>query len=220
LESFDWAFEAYREGAVFTAFDIETTGLDPRQDRIVEFGAVKFDRRGPICRYSALINPGVPMPEAAGRVNGITDDMLADKPPLERVFPDFLRLVHGTVIVAHNAPFDTGFVNEQLRIRYEAWQKRSAAAAQGSLLPGLEDGEEKPETVWPAPFPLLPNRIVDTLVLARRVFPQRSGYKLQELAAALNFAVKNAHRAEDDARICMELFVHMAELVKGRANVV
>ncbi|MDR1306729.1 MAG: 3'-5' exonuclease, partial [Treponema sp.] len=110
MESYDWAVKAYREGAVFTAFDIETTGLDSRQDRIVEFGAVKFDRRGPIVRYAALINPGIPMPEEAGRVNGITDQMLAGKPPLEAVFPDFLGLVKDTVIIAHNAPFDMGFV--------------------------------------------------------------------------------------------------------------
>jgi DNA polymerase-3 subunit epsilon len=219
LESYDWAFEAYREGAAFTAFDIETTGLEPKQDRIVEFGAVKFDKRGPICRYSALINPGIPMPEEAGRVNGITGEMLAGKPSLEQVFPDFLRVVKNTVIIAHNAPFDTGFVNEQLKILYEAGQKRGAGGAQGTLLPGLEQGEDAAEFDWTPPFPVLPNRIADTLILARRLFPDRKGYKLQELAAALNLNVKNAHRAEDDARICMELFIRMAELVKGKADV-
>jgi DNA polymerase-3 subunit epsilon len=210
-ESFDWAFEAFREGAAFTAFDIETTGLDPKEDRIVEFGALKFDKRGPIVRYSALINPGVPMPEGAGRVNGISDDMLAGKPPLETVFPDFLRLVKDTVIIAHNAPFDTGFVNEQLKRYYAAGQKHGAGEAQGSLLPGLEDGEEAAGPVWAPPFPALPNRIADTLVMARRILPNRSGYKLQDLAAALGLTVQNAHRAEDDARICMEIFIHMAE---------
>jgi DNA polymerase-3 subunit epsilon len=219
LESYDWAFEAFKNGAVFTAFDIETTGLDPKQDRIVEFGAVKFDRRGPICRYAALINPGIPMPEEAGRVNGITDEMLAGKPPLETVFPDFLRLTRDTVMVAHNAPFDIGFVNEKLKNLYEAGKKRGAAEAQGSLLPGLAD-DEAPGTAWAPPFPALPNRIADTLIIARQVFPGRNGHKLQELAAALNIKVKSAHRAEDDARICMEIFVRLAadrlaELAKG-----
>jgi DNA polymerase-3 subunit epsilon len=218
LESYDWAFEAFREGAVFTAFDIETTGLEPKQDRIVEFGAVKFDRRGLICRYSVLINPGIPMPEEAGRVNGITSEMLAGKPSLEQVFPDFLRVVKDTVIIAHNTPFDMGFVNEQLRILYAAGQKRDAGGGRGSLLPGLENEKEAVEFVWPPPFPALPNRIADTLVLARRIFPDRKGYKLQELAAALNLDVKHAHRAEDDARICMELFIRMAELVKDKTD--
>jgi DNA polymerase-3 subunit epsilon len=212
VESFDWAFEAFREGAAFTAFDIETTGLDPKRDRIVEFGAVKFDNRGPIVRYSALINPGIPMPKDAGRVNGITDDMLAGKPSLETVFPDFLRLVNGTIIIAHNAPFDTGFVNEQLKIFYQAGQKHGAAKALGSLLPGLEDEREAAEPAWTPPFPALPNRIADTLVLARRIFPHRSTHKLQDMAADLQLNILNAHRAEDDARICMEIFIRMAEL--------
>ncbi|MDR0622847.1 MAG: 3'-5' exonuclease [Treponema sp.] len=208
MESYDWAFEAYRQGAAFTAFDIETTGLDPKQDRIVEFGAVQFDNRGPICRYSVLINPGIPMPEEAGRVNGITDGMLAGKPPLETVFPDFLRLVKNTIIVAHNAPFDVGFVNEQLKTLYE--KARDKVPGQGNLLPGLEDGQETGEPAWAPPFPALPNRIADTLVLARRIFPGRSSHKLQDLAANMRITAQNAHRAEDDARLCMEIFVHMA----------
>jgi DNA polymerase-3 subunit epsilon len=215
LESYDWAFEAYREGAVFTAFDIETTGLDPKRDRIVEFGAVKFDRRGPISRYSVLINPGIPMPEEAGRVNGITDEMLAGRPSLETVFPDFLRLIKDTVITAHNAPFDVGFVNEKLKFFYEAAQRaaQKAAPGQGSFLPGLEDDQPAAGPVWTPPFPALSNRTADTLVLARRVFPNRNGHKLQDLAAALGITARSAHRAEDDARLCMEIFIRMAELV-------
>jgi DNA polymerase-3 subunit epsilon len=218
LEPYAWAFEAFRNGAVFTAFDIETTGLDPRQDRIVEFGAVKFDNRGPICRYSTLINPGIPMPPEAGRVNGITDEMLAGKPSLETVFPDFLRLVYDTVIIAHNAPFDIGFVHENLKNFYEAGKKRGAAEAQGSLLPGLADDTEAAGPAWAPPFPALPNRIADTLIIARQAFPGRNGHKLQELAAALNISVKSAHRAEDDARICMEIFIRLAELAKGTTD--
>jgi DNA polymerase-3 subunit epsilon len=157
------------------------------------------------------------MPEGAGRVNGITDDMLAGKPPLETVFPDFLRLVGGTIIIAHNAPFDAGFVNEKLKALHEAAQKTGARQNQGTLLPGLEDGAEAGGPVWTPPFPALPNRIADTLIMARRLFPGRGGPQLQELAAALGLNVQNAHRAEDDARICMEIFFHMAELAKGKA---
>jgi DNA polymerase-3 subunit epsilon len=211
LESYNWAFEAYRDGAAFTAFDIETTGLDPKLNRIVEFGAVKFDRRGPIGRYAVLINPGIPMPEEAGRVNGITDEMLAGKPPLETVFPDFLRLVKNTIVMAHNAPFDVSFVNENLKILFEKAPKE--VSGQGSLLPGLEDAQEAARPVWAPPFPALPNRIADTLIMARRVFPGRNSHKLQDLAEALQIKARNAHRAEDDARLCMEIFIHMTKLV-------
>jgi DNA polymerase-3 subunit epsilon len=157
------------------------------------------------------------MPEGAGRVNGITDEMLADKPALEAVFPDFLRLVDGTIIIAHNAPFDTGFVNEGLKVFHEAAQRAGARQGQGSLLPGLDEGAESAVPVWAPPFAVLPNRIADTLVMARRIFPGQGGHKLQELAAALGLNVLSAHRAEDDARICMEIFFRLAELAKGKA---
>ena len=167
---FDWAFKAYAEGAVFTAFDIETTGLDPKSDRIVEIGAVKFDKRGLIARFSALINPGIPMPAEAGRVNNISDEMLRGKPCLEQILPDFLLFISSTVLAAHNAPFDCGFINEKLKTG-------------------------------------LPNPIVDTLVFSRDIFPGRRSYSLQNLAAELGIPALDAHRAEDDARLCMEIFL-------------
>ena len=75
MTSYDWLAAVY-DTAVFVAFDTETTGLDPASGRIVEIGAVKFDRRGIIARYNALINPEMTMPEEAGKVNGMTDVML------------------------------------------------------------------------------------------------------------------------------------------------
>jgi DNA polymerase-3 subunit epsilon len=184
VESYDWALEAYHAGAVFTAFDIETTGLDAQKDRIVELGAVKCDKRGPISRFNVLINPGIPMPPEAGRVNNITDEMLAGQPSIEKVFPDFLRLIRDSVVIAHNAPFDCGFINQKLK-----------------------DSDGQADGGWVPPFPALPNKIADTLVLSRRVFPGRASYKLQELAAFLQISAVNAHRAEDDARLCMEIFL-------------
>jgi DNA polymerase-3 subunit epsilon len=196
LESFDWAFEAFAQGAVFTAFDIETTGLDPKRDRIVEFGAVKFDKRGPVSRYSLLINPGIPMPEEAGRVNNITDKMLAGQPSIEEALPDFLRLIKNTIIIAHNAPFDCGFVNETLTRLYGAAKS------------------------WTPPFPVLPNKIADTLLVGRRLLPGRPGYKLQDLAGFFKIRAEAAHRAMDDARLCMEIFINLSKLVKAPENTV
>jgi DNA polymerase-3 subunit epsilon len=210
-------FTLLREGAAFCAFDIETTGLDPRLDRIVEIGAVKFDRRGPMGRYSVLINPGIPMPEEAGRVNGISDDMLAGKPSLETVLPDFLRFTGGAVITAHNAPFDCGFINEKLAALFNGAKKHRSAGEGELLLPGLEEAGETGETgeaVWAPPFPALPNRIADTLVLSRRLFPGRQSYKLQELARNMGIPALNAHRAEDDARLCMEIFLKCAAVIQ------
>jgi DNA polymerase-3 subunit epsilon len=177
MGTYDWAVRAYHDSVPFTAFDLETTGLDPRQDRIVEIGAVKFDLEGLISRFSVLVNPGIPMPAEASRVNGITDALLEGKPPIDRVFPDFLRFIKGTVLVAHNASFDAGFINEKLRA----------------------DSAEP-----------LPNRMVDTLVYAKEVFPGRSSYKLQSLAASFGIGAGEAHRAEDDALVCMGIFIRCA----------
>ena len=175
--SFDWAQKAYSEGKIFVAFDLETTGLDFRQDKIVEIGAVKFDNKGPIAGFSTLINPGIPMPAEAGRVNKITDEMLKGKPTMDEVFPDFLFFIHNTVLAAHNAPFDCGFINEKL--------KNSPAS----------------------PFPTLPNPVIDTLVFSRERFPGKRSYSLSNLAAEINIPVQNAHRGENDARLCMEILI-------------
>ena len=168
------ALKLYKEGAIFTAFDLETTGLDPHLDRIAEIGAVKFDRKGLIARFSTLVNPGIPMPPEAGRVNKITDEMLAGKPGIGEVMPDFLKFIKNTVIIAYNAPFDCGFVNASLK-------KLS--------------------------FPALPNPAADALVFARESFPGKRSYSLQNLAAELEISARDAHRAEDDARLCMEIFL-------------
>jgi DNA polymerase-3 subunit epsilon len=179
MESYDWALRAFADGAVFTAFDLETTGLDPKRDRIVEIGAVRFNAGGVIDRYETLIDPGFPMPAEAGRVNGITDAMLAGQPLLCAALPEFLRFAEGAFFVAHNAPFDCGFVNESLLRLYEDGYTRAA---------------------------VLPNRITDTLPLARRLFPGRARYNLQDLAKDLGIKAQAAHRALDDARLCMEVF--------------
>ncbi|MDR0315334.1 MAG: 3'-5' exonuclease [Treponema sp.] len=189
MESFDWAFAAFEQGAVLTAFDIETTGLDAQRDRIAEFGAVQFDRHGVIARYTTLVNPGISMPPEAGRVNNITDEMLAGKPPIEEALPDFLKFVKNSIIIAHNAPFDCGFVNCNLERLYDEGY---------------------------APFPALPNRIADTLPLARRLFMELKRHNLQDLSSALGIRAEAAHRALDDARLCMEIFLQLKKAAEGK----
>ena len=198
METFDWVKRAFTEGTIFTAFDLETTGLDPRADRIVEIGAVKFDKRGLIARFSALIDPGIPMPAEAGRVNHISDEMLRGKPSLDEVFPDFLLFIKNTVLAAHNAPFDCGFINEKLK---ERWEKKE------QTLPFMNKA-------WSPPFPALPNPIADTLGFSRDQIPGRRSYSLQNLAMELGIHAVNAHRAEDDARLCMNIFLHIYHLTQ------
>ena len=91
--------------------DLETTGLIPGHDRIVEIGAVAFSPAGGVEEeFSELVDPGIPIPRAASRVNGITDDMVNGRPTVAGVLPSFLAFLGDAVPVAHNAAFDVGFI--------------------------------------------------------------------------------------------------------------
>lgn len=100
----------------FIAFDLETTGTLPGVDQIVEIGAVRFDETGePETIFTTLIQPTVAMPEAASRVNGITDDMLVGKPRIQEVLDVFAEFCGEDVLVAHNAPFDAQFLTADIK---------------------------------------------------------------------------------------------------------
>ena len=100
----------------FIAFDLETTGTLPGVDQIVEIGAVRFSETGvPETIFATLINPGIPMPEGASRVNGITDDMLVGKPAVHEVLDAFAEFCGDDILVAHNAPFDAQFLTADLK---------------------------------------------------------------------------------------------------------
>lgn len=186
MSQYDWIAREF-DGASFTAFDTETTGLDPRACRVVELGGVRFDSRGIAARFNTLIDPGVPMPAEVTRINGITDAMLSGQPKADAALADFLRFSGNAVLVAHNAPFDVSFINEEL----------------------VRLGK-----------PALKNRVVDTRVFARDMFPGLPNYKLQDLAARFGIKAIDAHRAEDDARVCMELFLVCLAELRARTRVV
>lgn len=94
-----------------TVLDTETTGFDQRTDKIVEIGAVEIVDRLPTGRtFHVYCNPGIPVPPAATDVHGLTDAFLADKPPLD--VGALLAFLGADPIVAHNAPFDIGFLTE------------------------------------------------------------------------------------------------------------
>jgi DNA polymerase-3 subunit epsilon len=111
----------------FIAFDLETTGTLPGIDQIVEIGAVRFVEGQVDALFSTLIDPRVPMPEAASRVNGINDSMLKDQPKIEDVLVPFAEFCGDDILVAHNAPFDVQFLTSDI-------QKHESAAAKGTIL--------------------------------------------------------------------------------------
>ena len=164
-----------QNGAVFCALDTETTGLKPAEERIIEIGAVKFDKNGELGRFSTLVNPRVLIPHFCQELTGITNKMVFGQKEFKEIADDLLSFLDESIIIAHNAQFDLRFVNAELeRINHD------------SLL----------------------NKAIDTLRFSRWAYPDNEHWTLQFLAEQLKIEVKAAHRAEDDARVCMELFLH------------
>lgn len=98
----------------YVVFDLETTGLYASTCRIIECGAIRYGGDGAeLDRFHALINPGTPIPSASIAVHGITDSMVADAPTAADVLPAFIDFLGDAVCVAHNAPFDVGFVEAE-----------------------------------------------------------------------------------------------------------
>lgn len=165
-----------QSGAAFCAFDTETTGLDYKKDKIIEIGAVKFDRNGVIDRFDSFIKIDFPLPPLITQITHITDQMIASSPSAAVVLGGFEEFSRGTILVAHNAQFDYNFVSQGL--------------SDSSLLP-------------------LKNKVIDTLQAARWAYPKNGKFSLQYLAAGLKIDVHAAHRADDDARVCMELLLRI-----------
>ena len=102
----------------FAVVDLETTGWSPDAAAITEIGAVRVraagsSGRGAVVRrgeFASLVNPGMPVPPGIAELTGITDWMLAAAPRLGAVLPGLLDFAGGCVLVAHNAPFDLGFL--------------------------------------------------------------------------------------------------------------
>ena len=169
----------------YIALDMETTGLRPEEDHIIELAAVRF-RDGKMVGedfYTTLIFSPSPIPAAARAVNGITDEMVKDAPRLDAAlagfFAAFPDAIGGeTPICAHNAGFDMGF--------FMAAVKRCGFAAHP--------------------------RYIDTLKLARRMLPKAANHKLGTLQKLLQLPEGAAHRAGGDAAVCGYLMARLLEM--------
>jgi len=100
---------------VFVAFDTETTGFSRDKDRLVEIGVVKFRGDGTVLvTTNWLVNPQREIPFYATEVHGITTEMAAEAPDFAKVWPEFEAFCGDAVLLAHNAPFDVGFLRAEL----------------------------------------------------------------------------------------------------------
>lgn len=133
----------------FISFDLETTGFIAGVDRIVEIGAIRYIDGVAESIFSSLVDPSMEIPEAASAVNGITNDMVAGKPSIERLLPAFAEFCADDILVAHNASFDFQFLLSDI-VRLEA------PAARGVVLDSCNIARKV--------MPGLPNYKLGTLV--------------------------------------------------------
>ena len=96
----------------FVVFDLETTGFSAAKDKIIEIGAVKVSNGNIVERFSTFVNPLVPISYRIEQLTSINDAMVMDAPLIETVLPEFLEFCKGSVLVAHNAAFDVGFIKK------------------------------------------------------------------------------------------------------------
>lgn len=107
--SFDELGTPLRE-VIFVVVDLETTGGSPETDEITEIGAVKVRGGEVLGEFQTLVRPSAPIPPFIAVLTGITDGLVAAAPRVEVALPAFLDFARGSVLVAHNAPFDVGFL--------------------------------------------------------------------------------------------------------------
>jgi DNA polymerase-3 subunit epsilon len=167
----------------FVALDTETTGLFPIMHRLVEVGAVRFRLNGQeLATFQTLINPEIPIPKDVQHVHGITDRMVRGKPTIQYVLPQFIEFLghHDTILLAHNAPFDLGFLAMAL-------------------------------TRLCITYP--PHYLLDTLDMARRLYPAWPSHSLEYVATRLKVAKRAEHRALSDARLLKDIFLAVLQHV-------
>ena len=167
----------------FVVFDIETTGLNSHTNKIIEIGAVKIKAGRIIDRYSQLINPGISIPYHITEITSITNEQVANQPKIDEVIGKFVDFIGDAVLVAHNAPFDMGFIKRDIK-EY--------------LNIDLESS------------------VIDTLQMARDLFPDFKKYGLGDLNKSLGLALEKHHRAVDDSQATANMFIIFLEKYKEK----
>ena len=166
----------------YCVLDLETTGFSFRTEKITEVGIMKVKNGEVIDEFSCFVNPEKPIPQRVVEVTNITDEMVKDAETIDKVMPKILEFVGDSVLVAHNADFDIGF------LKYNATQL------------GLS----------------LENTYLDTLRLAKDLFPDYKKYKLGKIAENLGIKVEVAHRALDDVDTTVKVLNVMLNMLKEK----
>ncbi len=166
----------------YCVLDLETTGFSAATEKITEIGIMKIQGGKIIDQFGCFVNPEKPIPARVVEVTNITDDMVRDAETIDQVFPKILNFIEGSVLVAHNADFDMGFLKHNAKVL----------------------GYDFDYTY------------LDTLSLAKELFPDYKTYKLGRIAKNLGIKVEVAHRALDDVGTTVKVFNIMVDMLKER----
>ena len=110
----------------YVALDVETTGFSPQNgDRVIEIGAVAIENQSIIAEFSSLIDAGKMIPRRVQQVHGITNEMLYGEPRPDEVLPEFYKFIAGSILIAHNASFDIGFLRHEFALLGMSLNNRS-----------------------------------------------------------------------------------------------
>lgn len=160
----------------YTALDLETTGLDPRMDGIIEIGAIRVRDGHEVERYHTMVNPERPIPWIVTDITGITDDMVKDAPKLDETLGEFLNWLGDDVLLGHNVNFDINFLYDH-----------------------AEELHERPVS----------NDFIDTMRLARHLYPNEKHNRLTDLIARFDIAETQEHRALADVEQTIACYDYM-----------
>ncbi|MCL6453452.1 MAG: PolC-type DNA polymerase III [Alicyclobacillus sp.] len=169
--------------ATFVVFDTETTGLNAREDTLIELAAVKVAGGEVVDTFAILIDPERTLSAKISELTGITQDMVTGQPKLDEALRRFRDFAQDAVMVAHNAEFDVGFLGQCAR------------------RVGMPD--------WTQP-------VIDTLALARSLFPGEKNYRLKTLTQKFEVQLVNHHRALADSEATAKVFLKLLEAAQAR----
>ncbi|CAM3075018.1 PolC-type DNA polymerase III [Filibacter tadaridae] len=169
--------------STYVVFDVETTGLSAVYDTIIELAAVRLKDGEIVERFERFANPHHPLSSTTTQLTGITDDMVKDAPDVSQVVEDFREFIGDSILIAHNAKFDMGFL-------YESSKKA-----------GL------PAVAYPT---------IDTLELARFLYPEMGNHRLNTLTKKFGIELTQHHRAIYDTEATAYLFLRLMKEAEGK----
>lgn len=170
----------------YTIVDVETTGYDPRYDKIIEIGCIKYRGGKEIARYKSLVKPpkndnGKYIDEFMEQRTGITNEMLESAPPFDNVAKPIWQFLKDELIVGHNVNFDINFLYDVFADFNSKW--------------------------------ILGNDFVDTLRIARRVLPELEHHRLEDLDEYFQIGIVH-HRAIPDCETTNIVLQNLATLIE------